>query len=183
MTKLAYIFLVNLITSCYIGQNNYTLEKIFLNLKYSNDIRTMFDSIEKNQNFKLNTPKKYFIEDAGFYAKYIGRSDLYLDADSIIVHILTCNDMGTFFKDGANNCKSLKILYYLKDTSLIKSNYLRLDNIIKSAIVANDPNWKNHEGASKGAYFLSNKIYPFITLDKHTFRGNYLKIEYTKYDR
>ncbi len=91
--------------------------------------------------------------------------------------------MGTFFKSGANNCKSLKIIYYIKDTSLVKSNYLRLDSIIKSAITANDSNWKNHDGHSKDAYFLISKIYPFISLDKHTYNGNYLKIEYTNYDR
>jgi hypothetical protein len=183
MIRLFYIFLFAMSTPVFQGQGSYNLEKVFLDLKYTKDIRTLFDAIEKDPRFKLKTTRENFVQSAEFYAKYIGKTDICTNTDSIIVHIVTCNDMGTFFKPGSSNCKAIKVLYYLKDASAVNTNYQKLNKTIYNAITSDNPDWKNHEGASGGAYFLTDKTYPFITVDKHTYKKNYLAVEYANYDK
>jgi hypothetical protein len=161
------------------GQSDSKLREIFLNLNYSEDIRTQYAFIENDVNFELQTNKADFMASGEFYAKYIADTDLYPSADSVLVHVLTCNDMSTFFNSETHSCVAIKILYYPDDSILLDAEYSRLDSTINDAIISLIPHWKNHSGATMGAYFLSDDISPFITLDKHTYKNDYLTIEYT----
>lgn len=183
MAKFIFIVLLAMVLPVFQEQKSDALEKPFLHLKYMHNIKTLFNEIEKDPNFKLRTSREHFMQGAEFYARYTGKSELYRDADSIIIHALTCNDMSTFFKPEVSGCKSLKVLYYLKDTSAVSANYHRLNVTIKNALILSDSTWKNHEGAARGVYFLTDKIYPFITLDKHTYKSNYLSVTYTDYGK
>jgi len=183
MKKLVYSALFALLATVCHGQNKDNLEKIFLDLKYTNDIKTLFDSIEKNPNFKLKTNRINFMNSWEFDAKYIGKSEVYTNADSVIISVVTCNDGAAPYNPGEINCKSIKVLYYLKDANAIETNYQRMDGIITSSIASNKPDWKNQTEASKGAYYLTDKPYPFIALDKKTFKGIYLTIRYTSFEK
>jgi hypothetical protein len=183
LTISAIIILASLLPKFADGQNRTKMKNQFLGLDYTDNIHVLFDAVERNAEFQLETSRQYFMQSAEFKARYLKASKLYPNADSIILHVLTCNDMGTFSKPGANNCKAIKVLYYLKDTNEIKTNYRRLDSLIKSGIKSSNPEWVNKEGTSDGVYFCGNGIYPFIELDMHSDKYIYLTVEYLNYDR
>ena len=183
MIKLVYIALLTLLATVCQGQKSDNLEKIFLDLKYTSDVKALFDSIEKNPNFKLKTSRVNFMNSWEFDAKFIGKSETYANADSILISVVTCNENAAPFKAGADNCKAIKVLYYLKDMNAVETNYQRMDGVIKSSILSNNPDWKNQSGAGSGVYMLSGGTYPYIALDKKTFKSNYLSIRYTSYEK
>ncbi len=185
MRRLFIIILCVAIVTCSYGQDTNKIKNLFLNLKYSDNIKALFDSVAKDSRFQLKTNRDGFMESAEFSAKFISTCNLFPNADSIILNVVTCNDMNTFFTPGASNCKALKVYYYLKDTSLVQANYNRLDSIITATIKLANPNWKNHEGTSRGAYYLAGDIYPYILLWRSWSKGDkpsYLSILYTDYD-
>ena len=182
MKGLIYIILFTNTYFC-LGQSDMLLHKIFLDINYTEDIRTLYNNIEKNKNFTLITKREHFLQGAEFYAKYNDTSNIYYGADSLILHVWICNNMNTFFKIGAKNCNEIIVQYYFKDNFLIETNYQRMDSIIKSAIILNNPDWKNQKGATDGAYFLSETDYPYITLSKNRYKKYFLSIGYTDYDK
>jgi hypothetical protein len=178
-----YIILLSLTIDNSFGQKDDELKSIFLNLNYNDKISLLFSDIEVNPNFKLRTTRKKFMKTADFSAKYLTKSDISFNCDSIICRVFSCDDVSTFFKPEAKNCKSIQIQYFFSDAKLNTVNFHKLDSIIQTTITTNIPEWKNHEGVAKGVYFLTDKIYPYIALDTHSNTSNYLTVSYSTYDK
>jgi hypothetical protein len=161
------------------GQN---FSDLFLNINYTENIKSIFDSVEHNPKFLLYYDKNVFLESAEFAAKYIDTNHIYSNADSVVLHVITCNDMNTFFTPGAKNCKTAKVIYYLKDTLSLNEAFFRLDNLILKAIHDSNPQWeynkKNYSLFSR-YYQLTKEDSPNIFLTKHiSIKHHYLTLEY-----
>lgn len=183
MRKIVVPFLFLILCFGFSESPKTSLHPVFLNLEYKNNIYALFDSISQRSDFQMKYTFAEFKQSAEFYAKYKGQSELYPDADSVIVHVLTCNDMSTFFTAGTISCKSLTVQYYLQDTSMVRIHFARLDSIIQNALRTENPDWVNHPGASKGVYFPTEGFYPFIIMSKHNYKKNYISVEFANYER
>lgn len=183
MTRIIYILLIILVGNNCFGQTNGELKSIFLDIDYSNKITKLFDDIGNNPKFKLMTSRESFLRTADFQAKYLSKKGIQIDCDSVICHVYSCDDVSTFFKPEAKNCKVVKINYYFTTSRMMETNFSKLDSLVNATVLAAYPDWKNRDGAAKGVYFLTANFYPFITIDKHLTSENYLSISYNAYDK
>jgi hypothetical protein len=177
MKKTLFIFSIFLMS--FLNSSKPSLSEIFLDIDITDT--SLYDKLSRNKHLVLFTDKNTYNQDGLIKAKYKSNTKLYTFADSIHIKIWRTLSFTSPDNQGKySNIKSgheIKLFIYSSSKSSIDTNYINLKRNILDAIQKEYPNWLNHEGASEGVYFLTDGMYPFVSIYRDMRKTPHIVIE------